>query len=83
MTTAPRPRRHLSFRGGPLDGTLVPVDPRHPVVLDDPDGVWDLVAAAIGDLPEPVRGAERYRWSGRILAASPGEELIVMVPRTG
>lgn len=78
----PTVRRHLTFRGGPLDGTVVAVDSRHRVVLVDPDLVRVLVAAAIEDLPEPVRGAERYRWSGRTLVPGPGEELIVMVPNT-
>lgn len=78
----PTVRRHLTFRGGPLDGTVVPVDARHRVVLDDPDQVRAWVAAAIGDLPDRVSGAERYRWSGRTLAPGPGEELIVMVPDT-
>lgn len=69
---------HISFRGGPLDGVLLPVDD-HDVCVDDPVKVQDLVATVLAESDEPSDRIDAYRWSGWKVTASPGHEVIVMV----
>lgn len=80
--SGPCARWHVSFRGGPLDGTLLPVGERHVVHIDDPEQVASIVDAVLAEQATRPAGAEGYRWSGSRLVAAPGRELIVMVPRT-
>lgn len=72
-------RWHISFRGGPLDGVLLPVEDDHDVCVDDPALVQDLVATVLAESDEPSDRIDAYRWSGLKVTASPGHEVIVMV----